>query len=146
MTIVRLRRRAGTLVCGAIVAGACAVGAACAAPSQARGADSEASAGASAAVVQTPLVIDHLAPRRDSVGTRPARFEWTAVAGADRYAIGLWNEVDRLMWRQDDLAATSVAWPAGLDVEPGTYFWSVSGIREGREVGHSGLAAFVIEE
>lgn len=146
MTIVRLRHRVRALVCGGLVAGACAVGAACAAPSQAGDAGSSAAAGASAAGRQAPQVIDHLAPRRDSVGARPARFAWTAVAGADRYAIGLWNEVDRLMWRQDDVSTTSIAWPAGLDVEPGTYFWSVSGIHDGREVGHSGLAAFVIEQ
>lgn len=90
-------------------------------------------------------VIQHEEPRRDFVGPRPARFRWSPIAVADRYAIGLWNEADRLLWRQDDLTATSVDWPAGLPADPGTYFWSVSALRDGREVAKSGVAAFVVE-
>ncbi len=91
------------------------------------------------------LVIDHVEPRRDVVGPQPARFVWTAAAGADRYAIGIWNEVDRLLWRRDDVAGTTVDRPAGFDLEPGTYFWSVTGLKNGREIARSGQAAFVVE-
>lgn len=91
------------------------------------------------------LVIDHLEPRRDLVGPQPARFTWTAAAGADRYAIGIWNEVDRLLWRKDDVTGTTVDRPAGFDLEPGTYFWSVTGVKDGREIARSGLAAFIVE-
>src|SRR5262245_18505644 len=31
-------------------------------------------------------VIDHLSPARDSMGSAPTRFSWTAIEGADRYA------------------------------------------------------------
>ena len=90
-------------------------------------------------------VIDHVAPRRDSVGPAPEAFSWTAVPGADAYAIGIWNEVDRLMWRNDAVPGNSVPRPAGLELDPGTYFWSVSALQGGREIGHSGQAAFVVE-
>lgn len=90
-------------------------------------------------------VIQHEEPRRDSVGGRPTRFRWSAISGADRYAIGLWNEADRLLWRKDDLTDAAVDWPAELYADPGTYFWSVSALERGREVAKSGLAAFVVE-
>jgi hypothetical protein len=88
--------------------------------------------------------IEHLVPARDSVGTAPARFAWTAVEGADGYAIGIWNEVDVLVWRDDHVPMNSVAPPEDLRLEPGTYFWSVSALRDGQEIADSGLAAFVV--
>ncbi len=92
------------------------------------------------------LVIDHVAPERDSTGRAPVRFEWTPAPGADRYAIGIWDEVDRLIWRRDDVQATSVARPDDLLLEPGTYFWSVSALSGGRQIAESGLSAFVVTE
>ena len=94
---------------------------------------------------QAIVVIDHVEPRRDLVGPQPVRFTWSAAAGADRYAIGIWNEVDRLLWRKDDVMGTTVGRPAGLDLESGTYFWSVTGVKNGREVAQSGQAAFVVQ-
>ncbi len=91
------------------------------------------------------LLIDHLMPRRDFVGPQPDRFAWSAATGADAYAIGVWNETDRLMWREDGVTGTSIDRPAGLDLEPGTYFWQVTGLQQGREVARSGQAAFVVE-
>jgi hypothetical protein len=88
--------------------------------------------------------IEPLAPARDSVGIAPARFAWTAIDGADTYAIGIWNEVDVLIWRDDHVTTTSVARPETLQLEPGTYFWSVSALRQGQEIGDSGLTAFVV--
>lgn len=115
---------------------ALAAAAGCAAP---------AAGGAQQAKADDVAIIQHETPRRDFVGPQPDRFAWTAVPGADRYAIGLWNEVDRLLWRQDDVATNSVARPAELDLEEGTYFWTVSALKDGREIGKSGLAAFVVE-
>lgn len=90
--------------------------------------------------------VDHLLPARDSIGSAPTRFSWTAIDGADSYAIGVWSEVDVLIWRQNNIPATSVTRPDDVRFEPGTYFWSVSALREGRQIGESGLAAFVVRE
>ncbi len=94
---------------------------------------------------QTEL-IDHVMPARDSVGKAPTRFEWTKVDGADRYAIGVWNEVDVLLWRQDDIQTNAIDRPEPVQFEPGTYFWSVSALKDGRQIGESGLSAFVVRE
>ena len=91
-------------------------------------------------------VIDHVAPARDSVGKAPTRFEWTKIDGADRYAIGVWNEVDVLLWRQDDIPTNAIDRPEPVKLEPGTYFWSVSALKEGRQIAESGLSAFVVRD
>jgi hypothetical protein len=88
--------------------------------------------------------IDHVAPVRDSIGAAPTRFTWTAIDGAELYAIGIWNEVDQLIWRQDNVPTTSVTLPDDVRLEPGTYFWTVSALREGSQIAESGLAAFVV--
>ena len=88
--------------------------------------------------------VDHVSPARDSVGPAPTRFAWTAIEGANLYAIGIWNEVDVLIWRQDNIASTSVTLPDTVQLEPGTYFWAVSALREGSQIAESGLAAFVV--
>ena len=72
--------------------------------------------------------IDHVSPARDSVGSAPQRFEWTAVKGADSYSIGVWSEVDVLWWRQDNIPTNSVVWGGDRPLEPGTYFWSVTAV------------------
>lgn len=88
--------------------------------------------------------VDHILPARDSIGAAPTRFTWTAIDGADLYAIGIWNEVDVLVWRQDNITSTSVTLPDEVRLEPGTYFWAVSALREGSQIAESGLAAFVV--
>ena len=98
-------------------------------------------AGTSTQQLQT---IDPLVPRRDFTGRTPDRFEWTAVKGADHYAIGVFNEVDLILWRRDDVASTSVPWPEGLKLDAGTYFWSVTALQGERAIGDSGRTAFVI--
>jgi hypothetical protein len=108
-------------------------------------AESQGAPSAAAASAQE-LEIDHLVPRRDSVGPAPARFEWTPVKGADSYAIGVWNEVDMLLWQQAGIATTSIDRPKELQLVPGTYFWSVSALRGGQQIADSGLAAFVVKE
>jgi len=89
--------------------------------------------------------LDHLTPRRDFVGPAPTTFEWTAVPGADSYSVGIWNEVDQMMWRQNDIVGTSVVRPAEVRLEPGTYFWTVSALRGGQQIAESGLSAFVVQ-
>jgi len=88
--------------------------------------------------------INHLSPRPDSRGPQPKRLEWTAVDGADSYTVGIWNEVDVLIWRQNGISTTSVTRPDDVSLEPGTYFWSVSALRNGEELADSGLSAFVV--
>ena len=87
--------------------------------------------------------LDHLIPARDSQGSQPTRFEWTAVPQADSYSIGVWNEVDMLIWRKDHIPTNSFV-PTDLRLDPGTYFWTISALREGDEIATSGLAAFVV--
>ena len=88
--------------------------------------------------------IQHLTPARDSIGPPPARFVWTPIKEADSYSIGVWNEVDVLIWRQDDIKSPSVTRPEDVRFEPGTYMWTVSALREGQEIADSGLAAFIV--
>jgi hypothetical protein len=91
-------------------------------------------------------VIDHLIPARDSQGRVPSQFSWTAVAGAEEYSVGIWNEVDMLMWRVDHVPGTSTPRPEDLKLEPGTYLWAISALRGGQQIAESGLAAFVIRD
>ena len=88
--------------------------------------------------------IDPVLPQRDYTGKQPDQFQWTAVKGADHYAIGIFNEVDVILWRNDDVPTNSIAWPAGLKLDGGTYFWSVSALQGERTIGDSGRTAFVI--
>jgi hypothetical protein len=88
--------------------------------------------------------LDHVMPARDSVGSAPKTFSWTAVQGADSYSIGVWNEVDVLVWRQNNIPTNSVTRPDDVPLEAGTYFWSVSALSNGEEVADSGLSAFVV--
>ena len=91
-----------------------------------------------------PQRLDHVSPARDSVGSAPKTFTWTAVQGADSYSIGIWNEIDMMVWRQNGIPTTSVTRPDDVPLEPGTYFWSVSALRNGQELADSGLSAFVV--
>ncbi|MFN7979596.1 MAG: hypothetical protein U0P30_15795 [Vicinamibacterales bacterium] len=91
-------------------------------------------------------VIDHQVPRPDYVGKQPSRFAWTAAPEADHYAIGVWDEVERLIWRADDITGTTVQRPPDLNFAEGTYFWTVSALRGTQEIARSGLAAFVVEK
>ena len=109
------------------------------------GAEAEAAAGGADAGRQALLTINHLEPRPDFVGPQPARFTWTPIAGADSYAIGLVSEIDTVVWQRADIPAAEVAWPAGLDLPAGTYFWMIEGFTEGRRIAESGRAAFVLE-
>lgn len=93
------------------------------------------------AAIQT---IDHVVPARDSVGPAPSEFRWTAAKDADEYSVGIWNEVDRLIWREDHIKTTTTTRPKELELEAGTYFWTVAALREGHQIADSGLAAFVV--
>ncbi len=88
--------------------------------------------------------LDHVTPARDSMGRMPTKFEWTAVAGADEYSIGVWNEVDMLLWRMNHIPGNSIVVPDDFTLEPGTYLWTVSALRNGEQIAESGLAAFVV--
>ena len=98
-----------------------------------------------APVEQRLPTIDHIAPARDTVGAAPTRFEWTAAEGADEYAIGIWNDIDRLMWRNDHVRGTSVVIPKDIEFEFGTYFWAVTALRDKRPIAESGRSAFVVK-
>lgn len=144
MNIVRLRTSPRPLVAGAVLLLATLGASACASPSDAGG--EPAAAASQAAPALEMRVIQHELPKRDFVGPAPTEFRWSPIQGADRYAIGLWNETDRLMWRKDDITTPQVAMPKELYLDYGTYFWSVSALQNDREIAKSGMAAFVIEE
>jgi hypothetical protein len=90
--------------------------------------------------------LDHIAPVRDSVGPMPSRFSWTPIDDADSYAVGIWNEMDTLVWRADKIPTAFIAWPGERALDPGTYFWSVTALRQGRVIADSGRSAFVVVE
>ena len=126
-----------TLGCALLVA---ALGAGCApAANQERSGAPQASANR-----EPPQLVNHVTPRRDFVGPAPTVFTWTAVDGADTYSVGIWNEVDVMVWRQDGIPTTSMPVAPALRLEPGTYMWSVSALRGEQEISQSGLAAFVV--
>ena len=90
--------------------------------------------------------IEHVAPRPDFVGQTPARLEWTAAPGADTYDIGVENEIEIAVFDQRGITTTSVPWPKEARVEPGTYYWRITGYQAGRLIADSGRAAFVVLE
>ena len=87
--------------------------------------------------------LEHVLPGRDSVGAQPKKFEWTAIEGADGYALLVVNEVDIEMW-ETTVRATSIEVPKDLVLESGTYYWAVGAFRGGRQVAYSGRSAFVV--
>ena len=90
--------------------------------------------------------IEHVTPKRDLVGPAPVKLEWTALDGVDSYSITVMNEVDALLLDYKGAHVTSIEWPKEVRLEPGTYFWRVVGVRDGRPVADSGRAAFVVRE
>lgn len=135
-----LRRRPGAvaIVMIGILSAMLAASVACLPPASRRQ-DSAASAPG-----QQPQNVNHLVPPRDFVGPAPKEFRWTAIPGADSYSIGIYNEVDMMIWRMNNVPTTSVARPDDLTLEPGTYFWLVSALKDGEQIAESGLAAFVV--
>jgi hypothetical protein len=93
----------------------------------------------------TRTTIEHVVPKRDFVGAAPARFEWTPADGVDEYALTVENEVDMQIF-QGRARATSLDWPQGNRLDPGTYFWRIVGEKDGRRIADSGRAAFVVVE
>jgi hypothetical protein len=104
-----------------------------------------AASGGDVAVIQKTL-IEHVMPRRDYVGKPTPRFEWTGIDGVETYEIRIENEVEVEMFAQTGIKGTSVPWPADLRLEPGTYFWRITGSKGGRMIADSGRAAFLIHE
>jgi hypothetical protein len=90
--------------------------------------------------------IEHVTPKRDFVGVAPAKLEWTAVNGVDSYTVTVMNDVDALLVDYRRATATSIDWPKEIRLEPGTYFWRVVGVKDGRSVADSGRAAFVVTD
>lgn len=103
-----------------------------------------AAAGTAAQPATAKIEIRHVVPATDSIGGLPARFEWTPVDGADRYAISVFNDVDRLLWQREDVPTAFVDRPAQLDLDAGTYFWRVNAIRDNRQIADSGWSAFIV--
>ena len=90
--------------------------------------------------------IDHVTPRRDFVGPAPTRLEWTAVDGADSYDVTVVTEIDSRVFERRGARGTSIPWPKEITLTPGTYFWRVVGVKDGRSVADSGRSAFVVTD
>jgi hypothetical protein len=90
--------------------------------------------------------IEHVTPRRDFVGKTPSVLEWTAVAGADAYALTVENEIEIVVFEREGLTTNSMPWPKDVKVDPGTYYWRIVAMKGARLVGDSGRAAFVVRE
>ena len=99
-----------------------------------------------AAPSQGPTAIDPNMPGRDAVGPAPKRFEWSAIKDADHYEIELLTDIDMEVFSHGDVRGTSLPMPEGVTLTPGTYFWRVGAIRNGRLVGDSGRTAFVVRD
>lgn|SRR6187431_1870647 len=108
----------------------------------AQASEAPATAAAAPAVVEQQG-IEHVSPGRDSVGAQPKKFEWTAVAGAEGYALLLVNEVDIEIW-ETTVQATSIEVPKDIVLDSGTYYWAVGAFRGGHQVAYSGRSAFVV--
>jgi hypothetical protein len=94
----------------------------------------------------TKQQIEHVTPRPDFVGPAPARLEWTPLDGVDTYNITVITEIDTVVFEHAGVRTTSIEWPQAIELEPGTYFWRVVGLRGDRAVADSGRAAFVVRE
>ena len=92
------------------------------------------------------LQIEHVTPRPDFVGPTPATLAWSAVDGADSYTVSVENEIEIPVFDQEAITSTSVPWPKEVRVEPGTYYWRITGLKSGKIIADSGRAAFVVRE
>ena len=115
---------------------------ACVAP----GGAPEASVGSAQVDKIDRIKIEHLVPRPDFVGPLPTRLEWTAAAGADHYTVSVENEIEIPVFDQAGVTTTSVPWPKEVRIEPGTYYWRITGMKGDRLIADSGRAAFVVHE
>lgn len=109
------------------------------------GSTAPALAGVEEAKIQKTL-IEHVTPKRDFVGRHPAQFEWTGIDGVEAYTVTVENEVEVQVFEQTGIKGTTTPWPADLKLEPGTYFWRITGTKGGRMIADSGRAAFLIRE
>jgi hypothetical protein len=92
------------------------------------------------------IKIEHLVPRPDFFGPLPTRLEWTAAPGIDTYEVGVENEIEIPVFDQGQIKTTSIPWPKEARIEPGTYYWRITGYKGDRLVADSGRAAFVVRE
>jgi hypothetical protein len=71
----------------------------------------------------------------------PAGFAWRPFPDATGYRVRLFSEDGSLLWASGSVATARVAWPAGLALAPGRYFWQVEARREGARIAVSALVA-----
>jgi hypothetical protein len=92
------------------------------------------------------IQIEHLVPKPNFVGKTPTVMQWTAAEGADSYVVSVENEIEIPVFDQEDIKGTSIPWPKEARVDPGTYYWRIIGLKDGRLIADSGRAAFVVME
>jgi hypothetical protein len=132
----------GTFRCNPTLLALVVFSLACVAPGNAP----EASTGSAQIDKIDRVKIEHVVPRPDFVGPLPTRLEWTAAAGVDNYTVSVENEIEIPVFDQDGVTTTSVPWPTEVRIEPGTYYWRITGMKGDRLIADSGRAAFVVHE
>jgi hypothetical protein len=132
----------GTFRCNPTLLALVVLSLACVAPGNAP----EASTGSAQIDKIDRVKIEHVVPRPDFVGPLPTRLEWTAAAGVDNYTVSVENEIEIPVFDQDGVTTTSVPWPKEVRIEPGTYYWRITGMKGDRVIADSGRAAFVVHE
>ena len=91
------------------------------------------------------IKIEHVVPRPNFVGKTPTLLQWTAAEGADSYTVSVENEIEIPVF-DAAIKTTSIPWPKEARVEPGTYYWRITGLKGGQLIADSGRAAFVVQE
>jgi hypothetical protein len=85
-----------------------------------------------------------LAPRGSVAGT-PGELRWKGIATPALYRVVVLDGEGEPVWSSADVEGTVMAWPAGLELKPGSYFWQVIALPKGGLPGDrraSPLAAF----
>jgi hypothetical protein len=84
---------------------------------------------------------------RGRVQGLPTELRWKGVPSPARYRVVVLDPDGEPIWSSGEVEATTLPWPAGLVLKPGSYFWQVIALPRGGLPGDeraSALAAFEV--
>jgi hypothetical protein len=87
-----------------------------------------------------------IAPRGSVAGV-PAELRWKGIEAPALYRVVLLDADGEPVWSSAEIDGTALAWPAGLDLKPGSYLWQVIALPRGGLPGDrraSALAGFEV--